>query len=90
MPASTREGNETPHVGDAGRAVPRHDRLELAPKGSRYALCVFVINEGERLLAQLGRMRPWSSVVDIIVADGGAPTVRPSRVVWRASGSTRC
>jgi dolichol-phosphate mannosyltransferase len=54
------------------RAVPRHLRRELAPKGSRYALCIFVINEGERLLTQLDRLEPWSHDVDVIVADGGS------------------
>lgn len=56
----------------AGRQVPEFRTVEFAPKRARYALCVFVINEGERLLSQLERMRPWSGDVDVIVADGGS------------------
>jgi hypothetical protein len=39
---------------------------------ARHAVCVFVLNEGERLLAQLERMRPHADVADLIVADGGS------------------
>lgn len=51
---------------------PAYDRVELAPRSARYALCIFVINEGERLLTQLARMKPWMNTVDVIVADGGS------------------
>lgn len=72
MPSPTTQHDDPPNTRNVVRAVPRHERLELAPKAGRYALCVFVINEGERLLTQLERMRPWSSVVDIVIADGGS------------------
>jgi dolichol-phosphate mannosyltransferase len=52
--------------------VPAFDRYELAPKMRSHCICVFVINEGRRLLNQLERMKPFSKVVDIIVADGGS------------------
>jgi dolichol-phosphate mannosyltransferase len=31
-----------------------------------------VLNEGDRLARQLERMKPWSSEVDILIADGGS------------------
>jgi hypothetical protein len=52
--------------------VPAHEVTTLAPRRARYALCVFVINEGERLHRQLGKMVPWCGDVDVILADGGS------------------
>src|SRR5262245_15541570 len=52
--------------------VPEHRAAELATRRTRYAVCVFVLNEGARLHAQLERMRPYSDLADIIVADGGS------------------
>jgi dolichol-phosphate mannosyltransferase len=52
--------------------VPDFAEHPFAPRRSRYAACVFVINEGERLAAQLERMRPLADKVDVIVADGGS------------------
>jgi dolichol-phosphate mannosyltransferase len=42
------------------------------PKRSKYALAIFVINEGEKIRKQLQRMKPLATQVDIIVADGGS------------------
>ncbi|NNF15497.1 MAG: glycosyltransferase family 2 protein [Gammaproteobacteria bacterium] len=39
---------------------------------NRYCVCVFVINEGERIVAQLEKMRPLANDFDIIIADGGS------------------
>src|SRR5262245_10976341 len=52
--------------------VPAFEAFPFRPKASRYALCVFVINEGDRLLRQLERMRPWAGDLDLFVADGGS------------------
>ena len=41
-------------------------------KRARYAVCVFVIDEGERIRKQLRGMKSLASVCDIIVADGGS------------------
>ncbi|MEI6851146.1 MAG: hypothetical protein WCK26_04225 [Candidatus Saccharibacteria bacterium] len=46
------------------------DEIEL--KNNKYCICVFVVNEGERVQNQLKKMKKYSSVVDIIVADGGS------------------
>jgi dolichol-phosphate mannosyltransferase len=52
--------------------LPASEVAEFAPKRHRYALCLFVINEGERVQAQLRKMVPLTSGLDIIVADGGS------------------
>jgi len=52
--------------------VPHYDRHELQEKRSRFCVCVFVINEGEKLLKQLARMQPQASKIDIVIADGGS------------------
>lgn len=51
--------------------VPAYQVCEFAPRHWRYAVCVFVLNEGERLLRQLDRMRGCEGV-DLIIADGGS------------------
>lgn len=55
-----------------GWAVPEFARTEWGEPRSSFALCVFVLNEGERFRAQLERMKPLTSQIDIIVADGGS------------------
>lgn len=55
-----------------GWAVPDFEPTEWGERRSPYALCIFVLNEGERIRAQLGRMRPLMDHVDVIVADGGS------------------
>lgn len=56
----------------AARYVPRYRTEVWRGRRTRYALAVFVINEGDRLLAQLERMTSLHDVVDVIVADGGS------------------
>jgi dolichol-phosphate mannosyltransferase len=52
--------------------VPAYRVTLLEPKRSRYALCVFVINEGERIRRQLTQMRTERGSADTIIADGGS------------------
>ena len=52
--------------------VPTYTTHELSVKKSDYCVCVFVINEGEKIREQLQKMRWLSSIVDIIIADGGS------------------
>ncbi|SBT37687.1 glycosyltransferase family 2 protein [Micromonospora auratinigra] len=54
------------------RQVPRHERRDFAPRRSRYAVVVPVINEGERLRGQLRRMHDCGHGLDVLVADGGS------------------
>lgn len=53
--------------------VPAYAKNELAAKQNDFCVCVFVINEGERLLRQLEVMQPiCKGVADVVVADGGS------------------
>jgi glycosyltransferase involved in cell wall biosynthesis len=52
--------------------VPAHARHVFRSKEHRYCVAVFVINEGDRVRAQLAGMAPLADLVDIIVADGGS------------------
>jgi glycosyltransferase involved in cell wall biosynthesis len=71
---------------DAEPGVPAYERQILSPKRHRYCVAVFVINEGERVRAQLRRMSPLADVIDIIVADGGSTDGSLSDDVLAASG----
>src|SRR4051794_12924579 len=52
--------------------VPAYRATPLGTGRRRYALCVFVLDEGERVLRQLGRMRAFTGEVDVVLADGGS------------------
>ncbi len=52
--------------------VPAFTSTEIRPSLARVCACVFVLNEGPRLTAQLTRMQPYTDQVDVIVADGGS------------------
>ena len=52
--------------------VPAHEQYVFGPRKNRYAVAVFVINEGERVRAQLREMSALADQIDIIVADGGS------------------
>jgi dolichol-phosphate mannosyltransferase len=52
--------------------IPSFDIVELAQKRHNYAICVFVINEGDKFRQQIQEMKPVSDDCDIIIADGGS------------------
>lgn len=54
------------------RAVPEFRVDELKPKGGRYLIVVFVINEGEKIRRQLAAMSDLATDFDLVVADGGS------------------
>jgi hypothetical protein len=45
---------------------------EYFKKNNKYLVVVFVINEGERIKSQLKKTKPFSKMVDIVIADGGS------------------
>lgn len=45
---------------------------ELTSKKHNYCVCVFVINEGERIQKQLKAMKKYAKQIDIVIADGGS------------------
>lgn len=53
-------------------AVPAHDVVAFADRKTPYCVVVPVINEGERIRRQLGRMRDVPGLPDVIIADGGS------------------
>ena len=57
--------------GDNVRA-PTYQVAWRLPRQRRWAACVFVINEGEKVRRQLREMRAGGATVDLIVADGGS------------------
>ncbi|MBE1283552.1 MAG: glycosyltransferase family 2 protein [Rhodobacteraceae bacterium] len=52
--------------------VPSHEVAVFADKGHAHALVIPVINEGDRIRAQLLRVQAAELAVDVIVADGGS------------------
>ncbi len=52
--------------------VPDFTEQSFKEKRQSYCVCVFVINEGEKVQQQLRAMERYSSQVDIVVADGGS------------------
>ena len=54
------------------KEFPTYTVDSLKPKANDYCVCVFVLNEGERLLGQLKKSQGLLSKLDIIVADGGS------------------
>jgi glycosyltransferase involved in cell wall biosynthesis len=51
---------------------PDFELYDLSPKKHKYCVCIFVINEGEKIQKQLKNMKPYAKQLDIIVADGGS------------------
>lgn len=58
--------------GAAAREVPEFRADVFRPKASRYAITVFVINEGEKVRKQLDAMSALADRFDVVVADGGS------------------
>ena len=56
----------------SGWAVPEADVHVLLERTSRYCVLIPVINEGERILGQLSRLRDLGLELDVVVADGGS------------------
>ncbi len=54
------------------KKIPRYTTMALSPRRNHYALCIFVLNEGDRIRRQLHELRKVASLVDIIIADGGS------------------
>ena len=51
---------------------PAFDLNEFFPRRTRNCVCVFVLNEGDRIRRQLSEMKPLASLGDILIADGGS------------------
>lgn len=51
---------------------PDFDQVIFRGKQHKYCVCVFVINEGERIQRQLKEMEKFADAIDVVVADGGS------------------
>jgi hypothetical protein len=60
------------HPMNDGIRVPEYRVDWQVPKTHRWAICVFVINEGEKVRKQLRAMKAHAGLIDLIVADGGS------------------
>jgi dolichol-phosphate mannosyltransferase len=61
---------EVVRVEEAG--APSFDQWLFGPPQRDYAVCIFVVNEGEKVRRQLQGMASLASLVDIYVCDGGS------------------
>lgn len=52
--------------------LPKYLIQEFKKKQTKYCICIPVLNEGERIKKQLQRVKPYSKLVDIILADWGS------------------
>jgi dolichol-phosphate mannosyltransferase len=52
--------------------VPAFTAESFKPREHKFAICIPVINEGERIRTQLRKMRYLTAQADIIIADGGS------------------
>lgn len=68
-------------------ATPRYQVVYERPRAQRWAICVFVINEGEKIRKQLQAMSAYADRVDVIVADGGSSDGSLDEALMRATGS---
>jgi dolichol-phosphate mannosyltransferase len=69
-----------------GWEVPAFSTTLLRPRRSDYCLCVFVLNEGPRIRAQLERMQLLGDAIDIVIADGGSTDGATAPEVLAAHG----
>ncbi|TSC88416.1 MAG: dolichol-phosphate mannosyltransferase [Microgenomates group bacterium Gr01-1014_16] len=52
--------------------VPEYEKIEFKKKTCKYCLVIPVINEGNKFINQLKKLKPYAKLADIIVADGGS------------------
>ena len=52
--------------------IPIHTKVEFFKKNNKYCLCIPVINEGEKFINQLRKIKKLALPVDVIIADGGS------------------
>lgn len=59
-------------VAEAGWQVPAFRTYEFGARSSDNCICIPVINEGMRLISQLGRISALNVAADVIICDGGS------------------
>lgn len=51
---------------------PNFEINEFSIKKNKYCISIFVINEGQKIKKQLAKMKVYSDLIDIVIADGGS------------------
>lgn len=59
-------------AGGLPHEVPEFRAEIFRPRSSEYCVCLFVINEGERIRRQLEKMMTLAQSFDVVIADGGS------------------
>lgn len=54
------------------REIPEFRSEEFKTRAAKYCVCIFVINEGERIRRQLEKMAGLAADIDLVIADGGS------------------
>jgi dolichol-phosphate mannosyltransferase len=54
------------------RVLPNSDLHVFSARRTRFCVCVFLIDEGQRFKDQLKRMQPFLDTLDLVIADGGS------------------
>jgi dolichol-phosphate mannosyltransferase len=52
--------------------LPKYEKTEFNKKNTKYCLCIPVINEGNKFKKQIQRLKNYTKLLDIIIADGGS------------------
>ncbi|PLR90769.1 glycosyltransferase family 2 protein [Bacillus sp. T33-2] len=52
--------------------VPNAEYHEMKQKTSKYCIIIPIINEGERIIKQLTKMKSFSNDIDLVIVDGGS------------------
>lgn len=68
--------------------VPDYDVLELAPRATKYCLCIPVINEGERIRTELAQIKAQGidRKVDVLILDAGSTDASLDTEFLKATG----
>lgn len=54
--------------------VPEFEKVEFKSKENKYCLCIPIINEGDRIISQLEKLKTLGidTIIDVILCDGGS------------------
>jgi len=67
--------------------VPLYQVAWQRSRSQRWAICVFVINEGDKVRKQLLAMKAYAGLVDIVVADGGSSDGSLNEAIMQEAGA---
>ncbi len=68
--------------------VPGYKKTEFKKKSTKYCLVIPVINEGEKFHKQLQKVKKYTKLVDIIIADGGSTDNTTDQKILKSNAVT--